>query len=73
VSDLTEKNILAAFKDGQAHANFMAHPYTCDGRQLAGNTAICNTYQKIKQIKSGKITTVTQDWVTGASLYKPQS
>lgn len=73
VSDLTEKNILAAFKDGQAHDNFMAHPYTCDGRQLAGNTAICNTYQKIKQIKGGKVTTVTDDWVTGAKLYTPQS
>jgi branched-chain amino acid transport system substrate-binding protein len=73
VSDLTEKNILAAFKDGQAHDNFMAHPYTCDGRQLAGNAAICNTYQKIKQIKGGKVTTVSDDWVNGASLYKPQS
>lgn len=73
VSDLTEKNILAAFKDGRAHDNFMAHPYTCDGKQLAGNTAVCNTFQKIKQIKSGKVTTVTDDWVNGASLYKPQS
>jgi branched-chain amino acid transport system substrate-binding protein len=73
VSDLTEKNILAAFKDGQAHDNFMAHPYTCDGKQLAGNTAVCNTFQKIKQIKGGKVTTVTDDWVNGASLYKPQS
>jgi branched-chain amino acid transport system substrate-binding protein len=73
VTDLTTKNILAAFKDGQAHPNFLAHPYTCDGKQLAGNTAICNTYQLIKQIKGGKVTTVTKDWVNGASLYKPQS
>ena len=73
VSDLTTKNILAAFKDGQAHDNFLAHPYTCDGKQLAGNTAICNTFQLIKQIKGGKVTTVTKDWVNGASLYKPQS
>jgi branched-chain amino acid transport system substrate-binding protein len=73
VSDLTTKNILAAFKDGQAHKNFLAHDYTCDGKQLTGNSAVCNTYQKIKQIKGGKVTTVTDDWVTGASLYKPQS
>ncbi|HWI72593.1 MAG TPA: ABC transporter substrate-binding protein [Baekduia sp.] len=73
VSDLTSKNILAAFKDGQPHPNFLAHEYTCDGKQLAGNTAICNTYQLIKQVKGGKVTTVDGDWVTGAALYKPAS
>lgn len=67
------KSILAAFKDGQPHPNFLAHEYTCDGKQLAGNTAVCNTYQLIKQIKGGKVTTVDKNWVTGASLYKPQS
>jgi branched-chain amino acid transport system substrate-binding protein len=73
VSDLTSKSILAAFKDGQPHKNFLAHEYTCDGKQLAGNTAVCNAYQLIKQIKGGKVTTVDKNWVTGASLYKPQS
>lgn len=73
VSDLSAKNILAAFKDGQSHKSFLAHEYTCDGKQLAGNTAVCNTYQLIKQIKGGKVTTVDQNWVTGADLYKPQS
>jgi branched-chain amino acid transport system substrate-binding protein len=73
VSDLNTKAILAAFKDGQAHQSFLAHEYTCDGKQLAGNTAICNAYQKIKQVKGGKVTTVTSDWVTGADLYTPPS
>jgi branched-chain amino acid transport system substrate-binding protein len=73
VSDLTTKNILAAFKDGQSHQNFLAHEYTCDGKQLAGNAAVCNAYQLIKQIKGGKVTTVDENWVTGADLYKPQS
>jgi branched-chain amino acid transport system substrate-binding protein len=72
VKTLDSKAILAAFKDGQSHPNFLAHDYTCDGKQLAGNTAICNAYQKIKQVKSGKVTTVTSDWVTGAHLYSPQ-
>jgi branched-chain amino acid transport system substrate-binding protein len=71
VKTLDEKSILAAFKDGHSHPNFLAHDYTCDGKQLAGNTAICNTYQKIKQVKGGKVTTVTSDWVTGADLYAP--
>lgn len=72
VKTLDEKSILAAFKDGQSHPNFLAHDYTCDGKQLAGNTAICNAYQKIKQVKGGKVTTVTSDWVTGADLYSPK-
>jgi branched-chain amino acid transport system substrate-binding protein len=71
VSTLDTKSILAAFKDGAAHPNFLAHDYTCDGKQLAGNTAICNAFQKIKQVKGGKVTTVTDDWVSGADLYTP--
>jgi branched-chain amino acid transport system substrate-binding protein len=71
VKTLNAKTILAAFKDGKSHPNFLAHDYTCDGKQLPGNTAVCNAYQKIKQVKGGKVATVSQDWVTGADLYSP--
>jgi branched-chain amino acid transport system substrate-binding protein len=71
VSSLTTKNILAAFKTGANHPNFLAHPYTCNGKQLPGNTAVCNAYQRIKQVQGTKITTTPGDWVTGASLYTP--
>jgi len=67
---LDTKAILGAFKDGQSHQNFLAHEYTCNGKQLAGNTAICNAYQKVKQVKGGKVATVS-GWVTGANLYSP--
>ena len=70
VSKLDTQSILAAFKDGKPQTNFLAHDYTCDGKQLAGNTAICNAYQKIKQVEGGKVKTVG-DWVTGADLYTP--
>jgi branched-chain amino acid transport system substrate-binding protein len=73
VKTLDTKSILAAFKDGQPHQSFLAHEYTCDGKQLAGNAAVCNAYQLIKQVKGGKVTTVDKNWVTGASLYKPAS
>jgi branched-chain amino acid transport system substrate-binding protein len=73
VKTLDEKSILAAFKDGQAHKSFLAHDYTCDGKQLAGNAAVCNAYQLMKQIKGGKVATVDGTWVTGAGLYKPKS
>ena len=60
-----------AFKDGQAHPNFLAHEYTCDGKQLPGATAVCNAYQQMKQVKGGKVITVDDQWVTGAEHYTP--
>src|SRR4051794_38131668 len=71
VSDLTTDNILAAFKDGTTHPNFMAHEYTCDGKQLPANSAICNAYQRIKTVKEGKVAPATGEWVSGASNYQP--
>jgi branched-chain amino acid transport system substrate-binding protein len=68
---LTKDAILPAFKTGGDHANFLAHPYTCDGKQVPGQSAVCNSYQKIKQIKDGNVVTVTSGWVTGAKYYKP--
>ena len=54
-SQLTMAKILAAFRSGSDHPNFMAHPYTCDGKQLAGATAVCNAYQQIRQVQGTKI------------------
>jgi branched-chain amino acid transport system substrate-binding protein len=68
---LTTKAILNAFKSGSNHANFMAHEYTCDGKQLPGSTAVCNTYQLMKQVNGGKVTTVDKTWITGADDYTP--
>jgi branched-chain amino acid transport system substrate-binding protein len=71
VKTLDTKSILAAFKDGQPHPNFMGHEYTCDGKQLAANAAICNAYQRIKTVKGGQVVPATDDWVSGASNYQP--
>jgi branched-chain amino acid transport system substrate-binding protein len=68
---LTKDGILKAFKDGSDNPNFLAHPYTCDGKQLAGNASVCNAFQKIKQVKGGKVVTASDDWVSGADNYKP--
>jgi branched-chain amino acid transport system substrate-binding protein len=73
VSDLTTDKILAAFKDGQAHPNFMAHEYTCDGKQLAANAAVCNAYQRVKTVKDGKVAPASDEWVSGASNYQPST
>ena len=68
---LTKDGILKVFKDGSDNPNFLAHPYTCDGKQLAGNISVCNAFQKIKQVKGGKVVTASSDWVSGADNYKP--
>ena len=73
VKDLNTKSVLAAFKDGKEHPNFLAHPYTCDGKQVPGAASVCNGYQKMKQVKGDKVVTVTDDWITGTENYKPQS
>jgi branched-chain amino acid transport system substrate-binding protein len=65
---LTTDSILKAFKSASNAPNFLAHEYTCDGKQIPGATAVCNAYQLMKQVKSGKVTTVDNKWITGADL-----
>jgi branched-chain amino acid transport system substrate-binding protein len=72
VSPLNTKSILATFKDGQSHPNFLAHDYTCDGKQVPGATSVCNGFQKMKQVKGGKVITVDNNWISGIEFYKPQ-
>jgi branched-chain amino acid transport system substrate-binding protein len=69
-ADLTKDKILAAFRTGSDHPNFMGHPYTCDGKAMAGATAVCNAYEQIRQLKGGKPTVATQ-WETAGTYYKP--
>ncbi len=69
-AQLKTATILAAFRSGSDHANFMAHPYTCDGKQLAGATAVCNAYQQIRQVQGTKIVVADPTWVTAGSYYK---
>lgn len=69
-SDLTTSKILAAFKTGTSEHNFMGHDYICDGTQLAGATAVCNSYEQIRQVKGSNVAAVS-DWQTAGSYYKP--
>jgi branched-chain amino acid transport system substrate-binding protein len=69
-AQLTTAKILAAFRSGSGHANFMAHPYTCDGKQLAGATAVCNAYQQIRQVQGTKIVVADPNWITAGSYYQ---
>jgi branched-chain amino acid transport system substrate-binding protein len=71
VKDINTKSVLGAIKDGKEHPNFLAHPYVCDGKQVPGSASVCNSYQKMKQVKGGKVTTVDDEWISGTDLYKP--
>ena len=69
-ADLTTAKIMAAFKTGQSTPNFMGHPYLCDGKQLAGATAICNAYEQIRQVQGTSIVVASQAFVTPGTYYK---
>ena len=67
------KTILAAFKTGSEHPNFLSHPYTCDGQQMTGAPAICNDYYLMNQVKGGQLTQPnTTDWTTSKGIFKGQ-
>jgi branched-chain amino acid transport system substrate-binding protein len=67
--DLTASKILAAFRTGSNHTNFMGHPYTCDGKQLVGATAVCNSYEQIRVIKNGVPTVASSAFVDPSQYY----
>jgi branched-chain amino acid transport system substrate-binding protein len=71
VKDLNTDDILKAFKGSSEQPNFMAHPFLCNGKQVPGASSVCNAFQKMKQVKSGKVTTVDDQWISGSSLYRP--
>jgi branched-chain amino acid transport system substrate-binding protein len=66
----TTKSILAAFKSGSNHPNFLSHPYTCDGKQMEGAPAICNDYYLMNQVKNGQVTQPSAtNWITSKGYY----
>jgi branched-chain amino acid transport system substrate-binding protein len=63
----TEKSVIGAFEKGKNHPNWMAHPYTCNRKQVATQTAACNPYEWISHIENGKTITLDRHWVNGAA------
>lgn len=49
---------------------YMAHPYTCDRKQVSLLAAVCNPYVRLLQYKGGRFVDLTGDWVSGAALVK---
>jgi branched-chain amino acid transport system substrate-binding protein len=68
---LNTKSILAAFKSGSNHPNFLSHPYTCNGQAVAKAVSICNDYYLISTIEGSKpVQKSTTDWVTSKGYFK---
>jgi ABC-type branched-subunit amino acid transport system substrate-binding protein len=66
-SALTTTGILAPFKDGKAHHNFMGHDYTCDGNQVPKFPAVCDAHARLFTVHGS---TISDDprWVNGSGL-----
>jgi branched-chain amino acid transport system substrate-binding protein len=66
-SALTMTGILAPFKDGKAHHNFMGHEYTCDGNQVPKFPAVCDAHARLFTVHGS---TIIDDptWVNGSGL-----
>ncbi len=52
------------------HPGYMAHPYTCDRKQVSLMSAVCNPYVRLLQYKGGSFVDLTGNWVSGAELVK---
>jgi branched-chain amino acid transport system substrate-binding protein len=48
----------------------MAHPYTCDRKQVSLMSAVCNPNVRLLQYKGGRFVDLTGGWVSGAELVK---
>jgi branched-chain amino acid transport system substrate-binding protein len=53
-SKLDTKTILDTLRSGSDHTNFLAEPYTCNGKAIPALPAICNAKLYLYQIKNGK-------------------
>jgi branched-chain amino acid transport system substrate-binding protein len=66
----TTASILAAFKSGSSHPNFLSHPYTCNGQQMKGAPAICNDYYLMNQIQGEQLTQPSStNWITSKGYF----
>ena len=68
---ITPAALTQALKAAKDAPSFMAHPYTCDGQQVPGLTAVCNANERIVKYENGNFSDVTGDWVDGVSLLTP--
>jgi branched-chain amino acid transport system substrate-binding protein len=70
-STLTTDKILSTLRAGSDHPNFLAEPYTCDGKAIPALPAVCNADLYLYQIKNGEAVQVgTETHHEGIDLIK---
>jgi branched-chain amino acid transport system substrate-binding protein len=66
----TPAAVITELKATQQRPGYMAHPYTCDRRQVSLLSAVCNSNVRLLQYRGGKLGDVTGGWVNGSELVK---
>ena len=69
-SKLTESYILKTLRSGKNHKNFLAAPYTCNGKAIPAYKSVCNASYYVYKIKNGQPVKVSNPINEGASLIK---
>ncbi|EIV94391.1 ABC transporter substrate-binding protein [Frankia sp. QA3] len=60
--------LLTALRATHDQPNVMAHPYTCDGKQIEIFPAVCNTAVRLLRWKDNSFSDVTGTWQDGRQL-----
>ena len=64
----TPQALIAALRATRDEPNVLAHPFTCDGHQIEGLVAVCNSYVRLWRYRNGRFHDLTGRWITGAPL-----
>ncbi len=64
----TADTLTTALRATHDEPNVMAHPYTCDGKQLSIFPAVCNSAVRLLQWHGGAFADVTGTWQDGRDL-----
>ena len=69
-AEITPASVTAALKATKDQPGYMAHPYTCDGKQVPLLKAVCNADVRILQYREGTFADVLPGWTNGSDLVK---
>ena len=69
-ADISPAGVTAALKATKDQPGYMAHPYTCDGKQVPLLKAVCNADVRILQYREGTFADVLPGWTNGSDLVK---
>ena len=66
----TPAAVISELRATQQRPGYMAHPYTCDRKQVSLLSAVCNANVRLLQYKGGRFADLTGNWVNGSELVK---